>query len=285
MPELKKLDFIVHPPHQRPFTADARYHESGQPKPVVVFVHGFKGFKDWGHFNLLADYFAGQGFFFIKMNLSHNGTSVADCSDVHDMEAFGNNNFCLELDDIGTLLDDLYTPTGTLPAQELDPSRIFLIGHSRGGGAVLAKAAEDSRVTGVATWSGVSDFNMRWPPEVMAQWKQEGVQWVANARTGQQMPLYYQLVENYQANLHRLHLPDLVQQIEQPLLILHGEEDETLPVQMALDLKSRKPDAELHLLPETDHSYGGRHPYAEPHLPAAAQKAADLTIQFIRKHG
>ena len=30
---------------------------SGQPKPVVVFVHGFKGFKDWGHFNVLADYF------------------------------------------------------------------------------------------------------------------------------------------------------------------------------------------------------------------------------------
>ncbi|TXK48709.1 alpha/beta fold hydrolase [Pontibacter qinzhouensis] len=285
MPDIKKIDFVLQPPHQRPFTADARYQPTQQPKPVVVFVHGFKGFKDWGHFNLLADYFACHGFFFIKLNLSHNGTSVANCSDVHDLEAFGKNNFCIELDDLDTLLNELTAPAaGVLPEQELNPDNIFLIGHSRGGGAVLAKAAEDARVKGLATWSAVSDFNMRWSPEVMAQWQQEGVQWIANARTGVQMPLYYQLVENYQANLHRLHLPKLVQQLQQPLLILHGEEDETLPVQMAHDLKTWKPDATLHLLPDTDHSYGGRHPYPEPQLPVAAQKAADLTIQFFRNH-
>ncbi|MFT2010654.1 alpha/beta hydrolase family protein [Pontibacter sp. 13R65] len=284
MPELKKLDFVLQPPHQRPFTADARYLASQQAKPVVVFVHGFKGFKDWGHFNLLADYFANEGFFFIKINLSHNGTSVEDCSDVHDMEAFGNNNFCIELDDIGTLLNELHAPDSALPVQELDPDNIFLIGHSRGGGAVLAKAAEDKRVKGLATWSAVSDFNMRWSPEVMAQWKQQGVQWIANARTGVQMPLYYQLVENYQANLHRLDLPKLVQQLPQPLLILHGEEDETLPLQMAHDLKAWKPDATLHLLPNTDHSYGGKHPYPETALPAPARHAADLTINFFKQY-
>ena len=44
--------------HSRPFEADATYQTTSLPKPVVVFVHGFKGFKDWGHFPLLADFFA-----------------------------------------------------------------------------------------------------------------------------------------------------------------------------------------------------------------------------------
>ncbi len=44
--------------HNRAFIYDARYLKNGKKKPVIIFVHGFKGFKDWGTFNLLADEFA-----------------------------------------------------------------------------------------------------------------------------------------------------------------------------------------------------------------------------------
>ncbi|QCR22892.1 S9 family peptidase [Pontibacter sp. SGAir0037] len=284
MPEITKVNFVVYPAHGRGFTADASYIPDHTPKPVVVFVHGFKGFKDWGHFNLLSSYFAGQGFVFIKLNFSHNGTSVADCSDMHDLEAFGRNNFCLELDDLGSLLDNLHTGDTPLPLQEINLDRLYLIGHSRGGGSVILKAVEDKRVKAIATWASVSDFDQRWSPEVMEQWEKEGVQWIPNARTGQQMPLYYQIVENYNANKHRLHIPELVKNLRQPMLILHGDVDETVPLLMAHDLKKRKPDAELHILPDTNHSFGGMHPYHESTLPAAAQQAANLTISFFRKH-
>jgi len=279
-----KVDFVVYPDHGRPFTADATYTDEGKPKPVVIFTHGFKGFKDWGHFNLLARYFAAQGFAFIKFNFAYNGTTLEDFSDVHDLEAFGKNNFCLELDDLQALIDLLHDPTGPLPQKEFDLSRLYLVGHSRGGASVILKAAEEPRVKALATWAAVSDLDQRWSNEQMNQWKKEGVQWVANARTGRQMPLYYQIVENYYDNIHRLEVPQVIGKVQQPLLILHGEQDETLPVQMAHDLKGRKPDAELHLLSEADHSFGGKHPYQHHQLPGPARRAADLTLDFFRRY-
>jgi dienelactone hydrolase len=279
-----KVDFVVYPGHGRPFTADATYRPDSSPKPVVIFAHGFKGFKDWGHFNLLATYFAKQGFVFIKFNFAYNGTTVDNHADMHDMEAFGQNNFSLELDDMQALIELLHSDNPPVEKKELDLSRLYLIGHSRGGGAVILKAAEEPRVKAVATWASVNRYDNRWDDLQMEQWKEKGVQYVPNARTGLQMPLYYQIVENFIENKYRLDIPSVVRRLQQPLLLLHGEQDETLPTQMAHDLKTWKPDAELHLLPEADHSFGGKHPYEQDELPEAARAAADLSIDFFRRH-
>lgn len=279
-----KVDFVVYPEHGRPFTADVTYWPDSAAKPIVIFAHGFKGFKDWGHFNLLASYFARKGFVFIKFNFAYNGTTVDNYVDMHDMEAFGQNNFSLELDDMQALVELLHADNPPVEASELDLSRIYLIGHSRGGGAVILKAAEEPRVKAVASWAGVNRYDNRWDELHMDKWKEEGVQYVPNARTGVQMPLYYQIVEDFIENKYRLDIPTVVKRMQQPLLLLHGEQDETLPTQMAHDLQSWKPDAELHLLPEADHSFGGKHPYDETELPGAAQAAADLTIDFFRRH-
>ena len=49
----------------------------------------------------MADRFADAGFVFVKFNLSHNGTTIEHPIDFVDLEAFGNNNFAKELDDLG----------------------------------------------------------------------------------------------------------------------------------------------------------------------------------------
>lgn len=285
MSSITSVDFLLrNPAHPRPFAADARYLPDGRPKPVVVFVHGFKGFKDWGHFNVLADYFARQGFVFIKLNLSHNGVVVGGSGDLEDMEAFGHNNFSLELDDLGALLDALHAPGATpLPSAELDLTRLTLIGHSRGGGLVLLKAAEDARVTAVVGWAAINDIDQRWGPDLMQRWQADGVQYIDNARTGQRMPLYYQLAEDYQRHKTRLDIPTLVRTLRQPLLLLHGDQDETLPVQMAHDLQAWQPRAKLVVLPGANHVFGGQHPWEETGLPADAQRVADETIAFLRE--
>ncbi|WP_460612498.1 alpha/beta hydrolase family protein [Hymenobacter seoulensis] len=272
--------------HSRPFTADARFIADGKPKPVVVFVHGFKGFKDWGHFNLLADYFAHQGFVFVKLNLSHNGLVVGGSGDLEDLEAFGQNNFSLELDDIGALLDALHDPEKTgIPAQETDLACLALIGHSRGGGLVLLKAAEDARVKAVVTWAAISNVNPGWTDELMQAWQQRGVYHVENTRTKQQLPLYFQIVEDYHQNRLRLDIAHNVRRKlrSRPLLILHGDQDETVPVTRAQELKQWKPDAELVILPEVTHNFGGGHPWPADDLPAEAKLAAEETVAFLRR--
>ena len=274
--------------HGRPFAADATYQAgpaAPAAKPIVVFVHGFKGFKDWGHFPLLGRFFAEQGFVFIKLNLSHNGVVVGGTGDLEDLEAFGQNNFSHELNDLGQLLDALHEPGATpLPAAELDLSCIYLIGHSRGGGLVLAKAAEGQRITAVATWAAVASLAPPWPAEMLAQWQREGVIYVPNARTGQQLPLYHQIAEDYRAHQPRLDLAQLVPQLRQPLLIVHGDLDETVPLGAADTLLACKPEAELFIVPEAGHQFGGRHPWPEAELPPLARLVAERTAAFFRQH-
>lgn len=290
---LTTVEFVLTgPSHGRAFAADATYQTADldapsatAAQPVIVFVHGFKGFKDWGHFPLLARFFAEQGFVFIKLNLSHNGVVVGGSGDLEDLEAFGHNNFSHELDDLGQLLDALHQPGATpLPPAALDLGRIYLVGHSRGGGLVLLKAAEDPRIRAVATWASVADLAPRWPAEVLAQWQREGVLYVPNSRTGQQLPMYYQIAEDYYKHRARLDLPQLVPQLRQPLLLVHGDPDETVPLSAAETLLAAKPDAELFIVPGAGHMFGGSHPWPAAALPPLAQLVAEHTAAFFRQH-
>ena len=83
-------NIIVEGKHQKPIVTDVFYQENLNPKKVVIFCHGYKGFKDWGAWNLMAETFANAGFFFIKFNFSHNGGTVEQPIDFPDLEAFGN---------------------------------------------------------------------------------------------------------------------------------------------------------------------------------------------------
>lgn len=268
---------------ERPFIYDARYLPNGRPKPVILFIHGFKGFKDWGHFNLLADTFAESDFVFVKLNLSHNGTTPEQPLDFADLEAFGNNNFSIELDDLGVLIDHLLAGESDIPEAEADFSRLSLIGHSRGGGLAILKAAEDLRVKAVASWAGIHDLNQRWPEEFIMEWRKKGVQHIYNSRTNQQMPLYYQLAQDYFDNKERLDIPTAVKSLQQPLLILHGTADETLPHQIAEEMKRWKPDAELFIIKGANHTFGGNHPYENSVLPKDTESAYRQTVAFLNK--
>ncbi len=282
---LTRAPFVLTgPQHGRPFAADATYRADGRAKPVVLFVHGFKGFKDWGHFPLVADFFASHGFVFVKLNLSHNGVVVGGHGDLEDLEAFGRNNLSLELNDIGQVMDALFAAEATpVPAAEMDLTRFYLVGHSRGGGLVLLKAAEDVRVRAVATWAAIADVNQRWPQAVLDEWQRTGVLHVPNARTGQQLPMYYQIAEDYFANRLRLDIAHNVRRrLKQPLLIIHGDDDETVPVAAAHLLQKLRPDAVLHLVPGATHMFGGAHPWPHGQLPDVAAEVCSQTAAFFR---
>jgi uncharacterized protein len=69
----------------------------------IIFVHGFKGFKDWGFIPYLADYFAKKGFFTITFNFSHNGVK-GNSSEFTELEKFSKNTFSREVRELKEII-------------------------------------------------------------------------------------------------------------------------------------------------------------------------------------
>jgi len=269
--------------HSKPINADFRYTENFKKKlPLIIFVHGFKGFKDWGIFNLLADEFASRGFVFLKLNLSHNGTTTNTPTYHSDLEAFGNNNFTIELNDLEDTIDYCLSGKNKHLHDVVDTNNINIMGHSRGGGLVLLKAREDERVKKVVTLAAISDLTTRWPQTFLDEWRKKGVQYIANSRTGQQMPLYVQLYDDVLDNSERLSIPLAVKNMKQPLLAFHGTADETLPVQMAHDMKAWKPNTNLTIFDGADHVFGASHPWESEELPPLYEEIIEKTSDFLK---
>ncbi|MET2986274.1 alpha/beta hydrolase family protein [Aureibaculum conchae] len=266
--------------HQKPILTDVFYIENNQPKPVVIFAHGYKGFKDWGCWDLVAENFAKNGIFFIKFNFSHNGGTVKQPIDFPDLEAFGQNNFIKELDDLEAIID--WISEGSEYKNEVDSTNITLIGHSRGGGIVTIKASEDNRISKVITWAGVSDYGARFPQgEILKLWKKHGVSYIENSRTKQQLPHYYQFYENFVANKNRLHIKTAVENLKIPYLIIHGTDDETVKLNEAKNLHFWSKSSELYTIKNANHTFGGKHPWEEKKLPPHLFEIVEKSGVFV----
>jgi dipeptidyl aminopeptidase/acylaminoacyl peptidase len=268
--------------HEKPITADIKYIPSKDKKPLILFVHGFKGFKDWGVFNLFANEMANRGFIFMKINLSHNGTTPENLTDFEDLEAFGNNNFTIELHDLKDSIDYLYSENNIIPNDEIDYNQLNLAGHSRGGGLVILKAREDDRIKKVITLAAISDLSKRWPESFLKEWRDKGVQYIENKRTNQLMPLYVQLYDDVLENPDRLSIPNAIKEMKQPLLAFHGTKDETLPIEMAYQIKEMKPDTELIIYENENHVFGAAHPWKENKLPQTFENILNEIERFLK---
>ena len=242
---------------------------------VVVFSHGFKGFKDWGPFNSIAEYFAASGFVFVKFNFSYNGTSIDRPSDFVDLDSFGNNNFCKELDDLGLVIDWVI--------EEFNNPEITLFGHSRGGAISILKSAEVNCISNVVSWASPSDLIGRLPVnEKQKKWKETNVAYIYNGRTKQNMPLYYQFYKNCLANSERLSISNALRDLRVPHLHIHGDADPTVLVDEAYNIKKWSSGTQLYIIKGANHVFDGCHPYNSLSFPRDLRDAIDTTIAFLK---
>lgn len=260
---------------------DAFYNNDTVPKPILIFVHGFKGFKDWGHFNLMAQLFAEAGFVCVKFNFSHNGTTVENPIGFDDLESFGNNNYIIELDDLQKVMDWVLTVNDL--KHEINANKLFLLGHSRGGGIAVLKAGEDKRVKKLVTWAAVSDFINRNKKRTIETWEKDGVVFTTNARTKQQMPLYYQFYKTIVANKDRLNIIRATKHLQIPYLIIHGTNDEAVALRDAEDLHKANKQSELFTVENAGHTFEVKHPFEGTVLPENAKRVIEKTISFLKE--
>ncbi len=260
---------------------DVFFKSNNLPKQIVIFSHGFKGFKDWGHFNLLAERFAEQNFVFVKFNFSYNGTTTENPTGFDDLEAFGNNNYTIELNDLGKVID--WVLSTKMLTSEIDPQQLNLLGHSRGGGISILKAREDKRVKKIVTWASVCDFINRSKDYDLNEWKEKGVIYSMNTRTNQKMPLYYQFYENLNANIKRFDIIEAVKELTIPFLIIHGTNDLAVSYEEANSLHKNCMSSELLLIDSAGHTFGAKHPFEGDKLPNHAEIVVNKTIEFLQK--
>ncbi len=277
-------DLVIDGPNGKPIVMDIFPANPQDTNKILVFCHGYKGFKDWGPWNVLSDVLMRSGITVVKFNFSFNGGTIEQPVDFPDLEAFGMNNYSKELDDLEIILDfiqnDIRFESRGMSKQ------IILMGHSRGGGIACLKSANDQRVDMLITLAGVSDFESRFNigSEEFVNWKTEGIKFILNGRTKQQMPHYFQFYEDFVKNSEKLNIQTAVKSLDKPYLIIHGNSDKAVDIKEAQNLKSWNPSAKLVVIEGADHVFGSRHPWNEDHLSTHLQEATNHILSFIQTH-
>ncbi len=275
-------DIAIKGKHDKPIVTDLFYKKDNNSKPIVIFCHGYKGYKDWGAWNLIAKKFAENNLFFVKFNFSHNGGTLKQPIDFPDLTAFGENNFIKELDDLETIID--WILSNSKIKNEINSNNITLIGHSRGGGIVSIKASEDNRIKQIISWGAVSDFGSRFPEgNALKKWKEDGVSYITNGRTKQQMPHFFQFYTNFKENEKRLNIKSAVKNIKTRHLIIHGSNDETVNVEEAKKLHLWNPKSELKIIDGANHTFNSKHPYSLQYLPLEMVELVKISLHFTKK--
>lgn len=242
------------------------------PSALIVVVHGFKGFKDWGFFPWLAESLCNRGFAVYRFNMSRSG--IGERPETFDrLDLFANDTYSIQLDDLRRVVAHAQSQFSNLPT--------FLLGHSRGGGVALLAAQDIPNLGGLVTWSAISHVN-RWSDETVRNWRRDGWLDVINARTKQDMRMTPAVVDDYEANAERFDIPLAASRLHVPLLVLHGARDESVPVTEAHDIARRSQDATLMIVERASHTYNAIHPLVT--VPFALSIAAHVTAHFVHAY-
>lgn len=224
---------------------------------TVIYAHGFKGFKDWGFVPYIGEFLAGRGFTTVTFNFSHNGIG-SNPLEFTEEEKFAQNTFSREVRELSEIIaackDGKFGATGN----------IGVLGHSRGGGIALLTSVNEPDVRAVTTWSAVSTFN-RYSEQVKKSWRQKGYFEVANKRTGQIMRLNTTLLDDIEKfGDSSLSIEKAVRSLNKPLCIIHGGEDEAVPLDDVKQLLSWADDTKTRqlIVAGTGHTFGAVHPFA-----------------------
>lgn len=255
--------------------------ENFEERPCVIYLHGQMGFKDWGFVPYVGERFAAAGISFLAFNFSHNGVTEEDFFAFTDLEKFSQNTYSLEVNEAIEIYQAI-TRTSLVGASI--SGKIGVLGHSRGGSVALVSARRSPLVDAVATWGAMATF-ARLDKKQMQKWKSTGFRELVNSRTGQTLQMGVEMLTDIEKNAKTtLNIQTAVRELARPLLIIHGEEDATIPYYEAetLNIYGAPALTDFRLIPYADHTFGAKHPFegTNTELEAAIQHS----ITFFAEH-
>lgn len=270
-----KKSIIIKNSHSDDMSCDVYYpNKQSRKLPLVLFLHGFKGFKDWGGFPYMLEKISEIGFAVAGFNFSYNGIENEPMN-FTSPDKFAENTNTREIEDTISVLDFFKKNQEKF---NIDFSSVTLIGHSRGGGDAIIVAAEDKRVTKLITIAAVSDFN-RFSNEIKKQWREKGFIDIHNSRTKQNMRLNVTLLDDMEKNAGRLNILNAAAKLNIPFLIIQGAEDLAVSKSEAelIYNATDKSKSEICIIEHTGHTFGMQHPFA------GTTPAFETVLQLIIK--
>lgn len=251
-------------------------HAPDDPRAAAIIVHGYKGYKDYGMFPLVAERLARAGVVAHRFNLAHSGMTN-DIGTFARPGLFERDTWRFQAEDIAHVAHAIRA--GTLAGSGLP---LFLIGHSRGGTAsVLAAAwfARELDLAGLVTINA-PDTCCSLPDAERERLLRDGFLPTVSSRTGQTLRVGRAWLQE-QLDDPAAHNP-LAQaaRVRCPALVIHGQADETVPPDAGERLSAAL-GARLARVPAGNHVLNTPNPTPADADPSAALAAAlEACVEF-----
>jgi fermentation-respiration switch protein FrsA (DUF1100 family) len=217
----------------------------------------------------------------VSFNFSGSGVG-ADGESFSEPERFGHMTVSNDLADLDTVCTAL--SAGRLTQDMPPPTRIGLLGHSRGGGTAILHAAANPELGAMVTWAAITSA-LRWDEATVRRWREDGKMDVINMRTGEILPLYTDYLDDLESNRDRLDIVKAAGQVQTPWLIVHGEADESVSPDDARTLHeaARGRAVELRVIAGGGHTFGARQPWAgsTPELEAVMNCTVEWFVTYL----
>ena len=211
-------------------------YREGEKASLVILIHGFTGHMEEPHILAVKEALREAGCAVLRAEMYGHGESGGE---------FRHHTLYKWLTNALTVIDY---------ARGLDFVRdVYLCGHSQGGMTVmLAAAMKHDVISGVIPMSPAwmipegtragtllgQDFDPDHVPEVLDAW-------------GDRV-----LDGNYVRVAQTIHVEEAIDRYRGPVLIIHGDQDDAVPVRYGIEAAKRYHDAKLVLIPGDDHCYG-----------------------------
>lgn len=224
-------------PNQQGLNLAALYYAApDRPKPTLIICHGFTGSKEGGGRVLeMSEYLAAElDLDCLALDFAGHGQSQGSFQDMN----------------LSSQIQDLDSLVGWCLKQ--GAPYVLTMGRSFGGCTVLCQAARDRRVRAVCSWAAPADPYSLLQGFVMQEISSSGLVKLGSAESGEVL-----LRQDFFQDLAGFDVPGLAAGISpRPLLLVHGQEDEVVPVDEARRIYARAGwPKQLEIIPGADHRF------------------------------
>lgn len=217
--------------------------------PLCIIFHGFTGNKEEEHLVAVSNMMNEIGMATLRVDLYGHGKSGGE---------FRNHTLYKWLTNALTVIDF----AGKLP----DVSRLYLCGHSQGGlTTIMAGAMKQDVLSGIIPMS---------PALQIPRWAREG-NLLGTPMDPEHLPDEvvskdgWVLDGNYARVAQTLYPEESIRKFKKPVLIVHGSDDTTIPVEGVKNAAEEYADCTFIVIPGDDHCF---------------RKHLDLAVKMIKKY-